>query len=130
MTESQNQTFSIVLVEDNIDTCRILNHLLVGAGYTVVPLNDGRVLLENNSPAPNVFILDITLPSIDGIALCKYLKIRFGEDCAPIIALSGNHDLKERALKAGAKCFIEKPFKIENLLNEVKRVIREPISIV
>ncbi len=114
---------NIVLVEDDFDLCLILERLLTKAGYAVTALREGREILEHSFDAPALFVLDITLPSIDGIALCKYLRVQSRFKTVPIIVVSGNHDMKHRALTAGAHTFIQKPMSIDHLLREVKSTI-------
>lgn len=109
----------IVLVEDDSDIRSILDQLLTDAGYSVMALQEGREILELNFPAPSLFILDVNLPNIDGLALCKFLKLQPRLNAVPVILLSANHSLKSKALIAGAQTFIVKPFKIERLLAEV-----------
>lgn len=109
----------IVLVEDDLDIRSILDQLLSDAGYSVTALHEGREILELHFPAPSLFILDINLPNIDGIAICKFLKLQAHLKSVPVLVLSANRSLKSKALIAGAQTFIEKPFKIERLLCEV-----------
>jgi DNA-binding response OmpR family regulator len=96
---------TVVLVEDDHDACTILKHLLSLAGYNVLPLNDGRQILETDFARPDLFILDISLPMIDGVALCKYLKLQNQTKGIPVIVLSGNHQVKNKALRAGQQVF-------------------------
>jgi DNA-binding response OmpR family regulator len=123
--KNTKETKKIVLVEDDPDVCLILEQLLSDAGYEVTALNDGRQILEIEFDAPGLFILDITLPDIDGIALCKFLKLQKRFKYVPILMLSANRQLKHKALLAGANSFLEKPFKIERLLWEVDQSLRE-----
>jgi DNA-binding response OmpR family regulator len=115
-------TRNVVLVEDDHDACIILEHILKKAGYNVNSMYDGLQILEKGFSAPDVFIFDVSIPHIDGVALCKFTKLCMEMHDVPVIVLSGNHQAKKKAIQAGARCFLEKPFMIE-LLMEIENAI-------
>lgn len=119
----------IVLIEDDADTCHILEKILTTAGYSVQTYSEGRHALEPNFTKPDLFLLDNHMPSIDGVALCKFLKIRENTRSVPIILTSGNHLIKNKAMKAGASAFLEKPFKPQTLLDAVKRLLEQDVIV-
>ena len=118
----------IVLVEDDHDTCRLIENAFVTAGYQVESLHEGKSIIDQHFQLPDLFILDNTIPTIDGIALCKYLKIQQKTKSIPVIMISGNHLLETKAMKAGASVFIAKPFKVESLVEHVEMLLHPQLA--
>lgn len=110
----------ILVVEDDADTAFILKQILTQSGYDVLCLTEGIKLVEGIDDWPDLFILDKDMPTIDGIALCKYLKLNDSTKNIPIILISG-HVLKKKALKAGATAFLQKPFDSKKLLKVINK---------
>jgi two-component system KDP operon response regulator KdpE/two-component system response regulator MprA len=65
------------------------------------------------------------MPTIDGIALCKYLKLQEATKDIPIIMISSYHKLKRKAKEAGVDDFLEKPFDIKDLLRTINKYVDE-----
>jgi two-component system phosphate regulon response regulator PhoB len=114
----------ILLAEDDEDIRFILNLVLKEAGYEVEPLPAGTAIVEKIDEWPDLFILDKALPTIDGLAVCKYLKIRKETKDIPIIMISSYHKLKSKAREVGADDFIEKPFDLKVLLSLVEKHLK------
>jgi DNA-binding response OmpR family regulator len=95
--------------------------ILNDAGYKVEPLTDGRSIIDRKYDWPDLFILDKDMPFIDGIALCKYLKLNQATKEIPIIMISAYHKLKTKAKEAGVDDFIEKPFELQKLLHIIEK---------
>ena len=73
--------------------------------------------------SPDLMILDILIPGVDGLEVCHRMK----EDPAnrtAIIAISGQPEMESKILKAGADCFMAKPLDLDKLLEEAKRLLR------
>jgi DNA-binding response OmpR family regulator len=113
----------ILLAEDDADIRFILNLVLNEAGYQVEPLASGNPIVEGRTDWPDLFILDKVLPTIDGLALCKYLKIKEETKDIPIIMISSYHKLKSKARDIGVDDFLEKPFDLKVLLQVVEKHI-------
>ena len=111
----------ILLAEDDADIRFILNVVLNEAGYDVEPLPSGKTIVEGRREWPDLFILDTALPTIDGLAICKYLKVKEETRNIPIIMISSYHKLKNKARQVGVDDFIEKPFDLRNLLEVVDK---------
>jgi DNA-binding response OmpR family regulator len=111
----------ILLAEDDPDIRFILKLVLNDAGYQVVPLPAGDTIVEGKHEWPDLFILDKSLPVIDGLAICKFLKVKEETRDIPIIMISSYHKLKSKAREVGVDDFIEKPFDIQNLLSLVRK---------
>ena len=110
---------TITLVEDDIDAALMLKRILVKAGYQVNILPEGRDIVEDRLTVPDVFILDNYMPTIHGVALCKYLKLKSKTNMVPVIIISGSHHVEERAKAAGAAFFLKKPFHADELLMRI-----------
>lgn len=113
----------IVLAEDDADIRFILNLVLNEAGYEVEPLPSGNAIVEGRKEWPDLFILDKSLPTIDGLAICKYLKIQQQTKDIPIIMITSYHKLKSKAEEVGVDNFIEKPFDLKELLHVIERTL-------
>jgi DNA-binding response OmpR family regulator len=116
----------ILLAEDDADIRFVLDLVLHQAGYDVEPLPTGSEIVEGKCQWPDLFILDKALPTIDGFAICKYLKIRKETKDIPIIMISAYHKFKNRAKEVGVDDFIEKPFDLKELLKVVEKHINQP----
>lgn len=69
-------TKKIVVAEDDKDILFVLKFILNEAGYEVEPMTDGKSIISRNQDWPDLFILDNNMPTISGLALCKYLKLK------------------------------------------------------
>lgn len=117
----------IVLAEDDPDIRLILHMVLHEAGYEVEPLSAADTIVEGKQTWPDLFILDKALPRIDGLAICKFLKVKEETKNIPIIMISCYHKHKRRATELGVDDFIEKPFDLKQLLSAVnKRIGNRP----
>ena len=116
----------IVIAEDDADIRFILHLVLQEAGYEVQPVPTGESIVEGKHGVPDLFILDKSLPVIDGLAICKYLKVKEETKNIPIIMISSYHKLKGRARELGVDDFIEKPFDLKQLLTVVDKHMRKP----
>ena len=109
----------ILIVEDDPDILLILNVILHEAGYEVDCFPRGKPVVEGKYDTPDLFILDRRIPDIDGVEICKYLKSQGTTRDIPIIMVSASPGINCLAKRAGAEGFLEKPFRVEDLLNKV-----------
>lgn len=116
---------TITLVEDDIDAAFILKRILVKAGYNVNTLPEGKDIVEDRLTIPDVFILDNYMPTIHGVALCKYLKLKSKTKKIPVIIISGSHHVEKRAKAAGAAFFLKKPFHADELLMRISNLFSD-----
>jgi DNA-binding response OmpR family regulator len=116
-------TKKIVVAEDDQDILFILDMILNDAGYKVEPLPEGSSIVSGKRDWPDLFILDKNMPTIDGLAICKYLKLNEETKNIPIIMISAYHKLKKKAKEAGVDEFIEKPFELKDLLSTVSKYV-------
>jgi DNA-binding response OmpR family regulator len=116
-------TKKILIAEDDADIRFILNLVLNEAGYDVQPFPSGTPIIEGECEWPDLFILDKALPTIDGLALCKFLKVKEETKDIPIIMISSYHKLRSKAREIGVDDFLEKPFDLKELLGVVEKHI-------
>ncbi len=103
---------TILLVDDSPDNLLILGDILVDAGYEVVYAEDGVSGLERaNFVKPNLIIMDVRMPRMDGLTACRILKEQVDFLDVPIILMSSQQGgtLRKDVLDAGSMDFWEKP---------------------
>jgi two-component system KDP operon response regulator KdpE len=114
----------VLVVDDDRQLLRALQITLAARGYAVVPVATGAdALAAASAKPPDVVILDLGLPDLDGVAVVEGLR---GWSAAPIIVLSARHEerAKVRALDAGADDYVTKPFGMDELLARVRAAAR------
>ncbi|WP_028992297.1 response regulator transcription factor [Thermoanaerobacter thermocopriae] len=120
----------IYVVDDDKNICEIVSLYFEKEGFEVEQIYDGQTALKKiQTNPPRLVILDIMLPGIDGIALCREVR-KFSK--VPIIMLTAKGDTLDKvlALEIGADDYIVKPFDGKELIARVKAVLRryEPES--
>jgi CheY-like chemotaxis protein len=120
---------TIMVAEDDQDILFILDMILNDAGYKVEPLKDGTAIVSGKREWPDLFILDKDMPGIDGLAICKFLRLNQQTKNIPIIMISAYHKLKRKAADVGVNDFIEKPFELKTLLNTVAKYVQTNASV-
>jgi diguanylate cyclase (GGDEF)-like protein len=105
------------------DNLRLLTDILTNHGYKVRPAPSGaRALATIHKEPPELILLDIMMPGMDGYEVCRQLKAHEGTKDIPIIFLSALNEVfdKVKAFKAGGVDFITKPFQVEEVLARVR----------
>lgn len=101
-----------------------LQAVLESEDYQVVVAEDGLVALEKLSAVtPDLILLDIMMPRMDGYAFSRELERRGLRSSMPIIVLTADGRAKIKASQVGAEGYLEKPFDITDLLDEVDRIL-------
>ena len=123
----QDRTETVLVVDDKTNNRLLLNTYLVSAGYRVLLAKDGQeALAAAVQEAPDVVILDVLLPGMNGYDVCKTLKRsdRFG--FIPVILVTALHgeDERVRGIEADADDFIGRPIHKLELLTRVKSLLR------
>jgi len=116
---------SVLYVEDDADTRDFVTYLLKAEGYAVTTTEDGQHALNLvRTWSFDLYMIDNWLPDMTGIKLCQ--KLRAVDPSTPILFYSGSVELdeQENALACGAQGYLTKPASIEDLLTEVRRLIR------
>jgi len=119
--------YKILIVEDNQENIDLLYYFLSPQGYELTAVMDGQEAIKAvESEKPDLILLDIMLPKLDGFAVCERLKKNSETKSIPIIMLTALKDLKDKikSLEVGADDFISKPFENVELLARVKSLLR------
>ena len=121
------QNFKILIVDDLLENLRLLNNLLTKEGYEVRQAPDGEMALTNIPRfQPDLILLDIMMPDMDGYTVCTRIKSDEKLKDIPVIFLSAL-DLtfdKIKAFEVGAADFIHKPFHPAEVIARVKNNLR------
>ncbi len=113
----------ILVVDDKPDNLRLLNIMLGKNGYKVREATSGQIALQEVSThPPDLILLDILMPEMNGYEVCRQLKASASTAVIPIIFLSALNDTfdKVRAFEAGGVDYITKPFQLQEVLARVK----------
>ena len=117
----------ILVVEDHQDIAELIRHYLERAGHTIDPLASGReVLARVRQRAPDLILLDLMLPGMDGLLVCQALRQDAATAAIPIIMLTarGEESDRVRGLELGADDYIVKPFSPKELVARVGALLR------
>ncbi len=118
-------THRLLLAEDDIEIRQALERILTYEGYEVVTANDGAAALEAVlEHDPDAIILDVMMPFVDGLDVCR--KLRRRGDRTPVLMLTARDDLEDRVagLDAGADDYVTKPFELDEVLARVRALVR------
>lgn len=113
---------TILVVDDTPANLRLLSSILSGAGYQVRPARNGQIALTAaQSDPPDLVLLDIMMPGMDGFEVCQHLKADPKTEHIPIIFISALDDIqgKVKSFELGAVDYITKPFQAEEILARV-----------
>ncbi len=116
---------TILIAEDDPEIRTALERILGYEGYRTVSANDGAAALEAVAEhEPDALVLDVMMPHVDGLAVCR--KLRDRGDRTPILMLTARHELQDRVagLDAGADDYLPKPFELEELLARMRALLR------
>jgi adenylate cyclase len=116
----------ILVVDDVPENVRLLEAVLVSRGYEVVTANDGLAALERVQTAePDLILLDVMMPGLDGYAVCSQLRANDDTAVLPVIMVTSSiGQEKTKAIEASADDFIPKPFNHDELLTRVRSLLR------
>jgi CheY-like chemotaxis protein len=120
---------TILLVEDNLHNRKIFQGVLAHAGFRVIEAEDGGKALQLvKSDRPDLILMDLSIPVVDGWECTRRLKADPQTKPIPIIALTA-HAMRgdeERAREAGCDGYLSKPISPKRVVEEVKRVLKLP----
>lgn len=114
---------NIVIVDDQPNNLRVLSGILQQVGYKVRPALDGAVALKSiKSSPPDLILLDIRMPEMDGYEVCRQLKLDEQTRDIPVIFISALQDMEDKlaAFQAGGVDYVSKPFQMEEVLARVQ----------
>jgi two-component system, OmpR family, alkaline phosphatase synthesis response regulator PhoP len=117
---------SILVVDDEPDIIDLIRYNLTQEGFTVRSARNGKEALEHTSPAPDLVILDIMMPVMDGFETCRRLKAEAATASIPVLFLTARTSEVDEVvgLELGADDYIQKPISPRTLVARVKAVLR------
>ncbi|MFA5199200.1 MAG: response regulator, partial [Candidatus Omnitrophota bacterium] len=118
---------NILIVEDEKDIIKMLEYNLKKEGFKVSDTRDGESALEEARRGhPDIILLDLMLPGIDGLEVCKSLKNDPKTSSIPVIMLTAKSQESDKivGLELGADDYITKPFSPRELIARIKAVLR------
>ncbi len=130
MSEDKKPTSAreeILVVDDTPASLRLLTELLTQHGYHVRPAEDGALALESvAAKTPDLILLDVSMPSMDGYEVCRRLKADEKSSRIPVIFISAFGDTRQKVtgFEAGGIDYITKPFEAEEVLARVRTHLR------
>jgi DNA-binding response OmpR family regulator len=124
--------YRVLIVEDDADINATLQEAMRLAGYDVVgALTGEEAFAEVQRRCPDLVLLDQMLPDIDGVEICRRLRVAQRTGRVPIIFLTARSDeqARVRGLSAGADDYVVKPFSMQELLLRVRGLLRRSSSL-
>ena len=116
----------ILIVDDEEDLRKMLRFRLEAVGYEVYEASDGQIGLDMaRSNNPDLIILDLMLPKIDGFKICRMLKFDERYRHIPIIMFTARAQKEDEEIgkEMGADAYVVKPFEPEALLKKIKELV-------
>ena len=120
------QAKTILYVEDSQDNRTLVRRVLQSEGFQVLEAEDAsHAMLVLDDQRPDLILMDINLPEVDGYSLTTHLKLRPELRSVPIIALTANvmKGDRERSLEAGCDGYIQKPVNVDTLAEQIESYI-------
>lgn len=122
IVQQSNYNHSILIVDDEIDNLNVLLNILATRPYDIRIANNGRrALAAINVSLPDLILLDINMPDLNGYQVCQQLKANPNSKNIPVIFISANNETLDiiEAFSVGAADYITKPFRIEEVLARI-----------
>lgn len=126
--EKQDDLPTIMLIEDNIDMCRMLQLQLRSNKYNVFTAHDGEEGLKKiYQHHPDIIITDLMMPGMDGMELLRAVRQDFNISHIPVIVLTAKNTEEDKltSIKSGANAFITKPFSSSHLMARINQLLEE-----
>ncbi len=127
MEQGDKGAVKILVVDDNRDSRELVVKVLKSKGYQIVEAVDGEEALEKaSSQRPDLILMDISIPKIDGHEVTRRLKAKEDFKEIPIIALTA-HAMKgdrEKAMSAGCNGYIPKPINVRELPGQIEAFLK------
>lgn len=127
MASGEQKSHRILVVDDNRTNALLLERVLVGDGHMVDVANDGQEALERiTHNCPDLILLDLDMPRIDGFEVCRRVKGNPATRFVPIVIVTAQNafDAKLRAWELGADDFITKPFQCLEVVARARSLLR------
>ena len=118
---------TVLVVEDSVTQREMITDLLRGSGLTVTVATDGvEALAQIQGEPPDLVVLDIVMPRMNGYEVCRRLKANPNTQDVPVVMCSSKGEEFDRywGMKQGADAYIAKPFQPTELVGTVKQLLR------
>ncbi|MBI3003740.1 MAG: response regulator [candidate division NC10 bacterium] len=118
----------VLVIDDDPTMIEMVKDFLESHGYHVIPARSGEEAVKKAAVSkPDVLILDVMMPGIDGYETCRQLKKEAGLSGVPVIMFTAGADprFNKRAFEAGADFCVSKPFEMDRFLNVVGMALRK-----
>jgi DNA-binding response OmpR family regulator len=119
---------SILIVEDDPEIAKLISLIMEKAGYSVQLSRDMLSAIRSfNSRRPSAIIVDITLPGLNGLEFCRYVRRDVRQNSTPIVVLGGQKtsEAVTQAMQAGANIFIGRPINAQELAHSVTSLVQQ-----
>jgi two-component system alkaline phosphatase synthesis response regulator PhoP len=116
----------LLIVDDDQDTTRLLEMILSRDGYETKAVNNGSVAVsEAITYQPDVILLDLMMPIVDGLEVCRNLRAdaRFKRTAIILFTAKGDLDTQMTAFEAGANAFLQKPVRPQELRQKINELL-------
>src|SRR5215471_17202966 len=124
LSEAEHAGGRVLIVEDDVDIADVLRRSLRNEGYEVRTSGDGEEALDVAAGfVPDLVVLDLGLPGLDGVEVCRRLRM---EGDVPILILTARTETEDRVtgLDSGADDYLVKPFERKELLARLRALMR------
>ncbi len=128
MKDTMESQEKILIVDDDLNICKLLQLYLEKEGFSVIVANDGEAAVSTfRAEDPQLVLLDIMLPKLDGWQVCREIR-KFSS--VPIIMLTAKSEVFDRilGLELGADDYVVKPFEAKEVLARIRAVLRRTAS--
>ncbi len=128
--ETKSRLFDVMIVDDSLSVRRVISNLIKNTGWNPIAAKDGveaLEILERSPNKPDVILMDIEMPRMDGYELTATLRGQETYRRIPIVMLTSRSGDKHRnkAFEVGVTDYLVKPYQDETLLSVIRRVVRE-----
>jgi CheY-like chemotaxis protein len=128
MVDNQEEKLKILVVDDNAENVEFLQELLTKSGYEISAAYNGEEALQKvNKGIPDLILLDIMMPKMDGYQVCEVLREKEETKDIPIIFVTAKTEVKDwthAIFNVGVNSYITKPINSKKLLDKVKSVLK------
>jgi pilus assembly protein CpaE len=131
VTPSQNKAYKILVVDDDLDTLKLVGTTLEKQGFIIVAAKDGQEALEKvTQHMPDLILLDIMMPKMDGYEVTRRLKAEPATAGIPIVLFTAKAQVDDKVagLEAGADEYLTKPTHPAELVARVRSILKRPVT--
>ena len=118
---------TVLYVEDNMDNRTLVRRILMAEGYNLIEaVNAAEALDTLKNTKPDLILMDINMPDMDGYTLTAKIKTIPGLESIPVVALTANvmRGDREKSIEAGCDGYIQKPIDIDTLSEQIEGFLR------